>query len=279
MSVPEPPPDEAIAAVLRSMPEFLPGHVWLTGAGPAGPASLTIEALSGIRRADVIVYDALVDQDIVALARPDARLEFAGKRGGRPSAQQADISARLVTLAQDGLRVLRLKGGDPFIFGRGGEEIFALAKAGIPFRVIAGVTAGLSALTAASIPATMRGINQAIILATGHGAADTGDTLWHTLARSRQPLVIYMAMSNLDAISRALIAGGLPSETPTALIASAGLPKQRVLVSTLASVVDQARAESMEPPAILVVGAIVALRQQLMDLVNSHPAGPQSTGA
>ena len=148
----------------------------------------------------------------------------AGKRGGLPSARQADISVRLIELARKGERVLRLKGGDPFVFARGGEEVFALAEAAIPFRVIAGVTAGLAGLVAATIPTTLRGVNQAIILATGHSAEQAGSPDWAALARTRQPLVLYMAMNNLRPIAEALIAGGLSAGTPAAIIVSATMP-------------------------------------------------------
>src|SRR5579862_7600054 len=137
---------DTLAAERTGVPVLAPGHVWLAGAGPGDPGLLTLDALAGLQQADVVVYDALVDQRVLALAAAAARLEFAGKRGGKPSATQADISARLVTLAHAGCRVLRLKGGDPFVFGRGGEEAVALAVAGIPFRIIPGVTAGLAAL-------------------------------------------------------------------------------------------------------------------------------------
>src|SRR6202030_4843205 len=151
---------DALAALRGTFPVLEPGHVWLAGAGPGDPGLLTLDALAGLAQADVVVHDALVDPRVLALAGPQARLEFAGKRGGKPSALQADISQRLVALARAGQRVLRLKGGDPFVFGRGGEEAMTLATAGVPFRVIPGVTAGLAALAAAAIPATLRGTNR-----------------------------------------------------------------------------------------------------------------------
>ena len=160
-------------------------------------------------QADVVVHDALVDPRVLALAGPQARLEFAGKRGGKPSATQGDITRRLIELARAGQRVLRLKGGDPFVFGRGGEEAKALAAAGVPFRVIPGVTAGLAALAAASIPATLRGVNRAVIFAAGHGADEDFD--WAPLARAGQPIVLYMVMHNLEQIAAALLAAGLPA--------------------------------------------------------------------
>src|SRR5207342_2507020 len=173
------------------LPDFAPGSVWLVGAGPGDPGLLTALALHALDHADTLVYDALVDPRIVELARLGAVLEAAGKRGGRPSPSQPDISARLIRLARDGNRVLRLKGGDPCVFGRGGEEALALAAAGVPFRIIPGVTSGLAALTVASIPATLRQVNRAIILAAGHGGEDDGYD-WGPLARTGEPIVLYM---------------------------------------------------------------------------------------
>ena len=196
---------DALAATRAGVPVLAPGHVWLAGAGPGDPGLLTLDALAGLAQADVVVHDALVDERVLALAGPQARLEFAGKRGGKPSAMQADISERLVTLARAGHRVLRLKGGDPFVFGRGGEEAMTLAAAGIPFRIIPGVTAGLAALAAAAIPATLRGTNRAVIFAAGHGADEDFD--WAPLARTGQPIVLYMVMHNLERITAALMQG------------------------------------------------------------------------
>jgi len=138
---------EALATLLGRVPTLEPGHVWLAGAGPGDPGLLTLDALAGLTQADVIVHDALVGERVLALAGPQAKLEYAGKRGGRPSAQQADISRRLIELARQNKRVLRLKGGDPCVFGRGGEEALVLAAAGVPYRIIPGVTAGLAGLT------------------------------------------------------------------------------------------------------------------------------------
>src|SRR5436853_300543 len=181
---------DALVALRGRMPELLPGHVWLAGAGPGDPGLLTLDALAGLIQADVVVHDALVDARVLALAGPETRLELAGKRGGRPSAAQDDISKRLIELAGAGLRVLRLKGGDPCVFGRGGEEALALASAGVPFRLIPGVTAGLAGLAAASIPATLRGVNHAVIFATGHGASEHDGPDWAALAQTGQPIVL-----------------------------------------------------------------------------------------
>jgi uroporphyrin-III C-methyltransferase len=253
---------DALAARRAGIPVFAPGHVWLAGAGPGDPGLLTLDALAGLTQADVIVHDALVDPRVLALAGPQARLEFAGKRGGKPSATQADISERLVQLARAGHRVLRLKGGDPFVFGRGGEEAMTLAAAGVPFRVIPGVTAGLAALAAAGIPATLRGTNRAVIFAAGHGAEEEFD--WTPLARTGQPIVLYMVMHNLERIAGALLQAGLAGDTPAAVIASATTPKQRLVVSTLEKIVAATRKQKIEPPAIVVIGDIVATRAKLV---------------
>jgi uroporphyrin-III C-methyltransferase len=256
---------QALAALCGRYPEFVPGEVWLVGAGPGDPGLLTLDALAGLLQADVVVHDALVDARVLALARRGAQLRFAGKRGGKPSIAQEDISAQLIALARAGLRVLRLKGGDPFVFGRGGEEILALAAAGVPFHIIPGVTSGLGALVSARIPATMRGVNQAIILATGHGADDEGRIDWSALARTRQPIVLYMGLRNLDTIVVELMRGGLAASTPAAVIASATLAQEQVLVSSLECVAADARAANCAAPAIVVIGDVVRTRQQLLD--------------
>ncbi len=152
------------------LPPFEPGWVWLTGAGPGDPGLLTLYALHALRQADAVVHDALIDPAVLGFARPGAILEFAGKRGGRPSSKQPDISRRLIALAAQGKRVLRLKGGDPFVFGRGGEEALALVRAGVPFRVVPGISAAIGALAYAGIPLTHRWTNSAVTLLTAHAA-------------------------------------------------------------------------------------------------------------
>jgi uroporphyrin-III C-methyltransferase len=270
---------EALAALRGHYPVFAPGEVWLVGAGPGDPGLLTLDALAGLLQADVVVHDALVDARVLALARSGAQMQFAGKRGGKPSIAQEDISAQLIALAHGGLRVLRLKGGDPFVFGRGGEEILALAAAGVPFRVIPGVTAGLSGLASAFIPATMRGVNQAIILATGHGPDEEGTMDWSALARTRQPIVLYMGLRNLENIAAALMCGGLPGSTPAAVIGSATLAEQQVLVSRLECIASDARAANFAAPAIVVIGDIVHIRRQLLDASAQFAAVAPAGGA
>ncbi len=260
---------DALAALRGPFPILEPGHVWLAGAGPGDPGLLTLDAFAGLAQAEVIVHDALVDDRVLALAGSQAKLEFAGKRGGRPSAQQADISRRLVELARANRRVLRLKGGDPCMFGRGGEEAIALAEAGIPYRIISGVTAGSAALTAASIPATMRDVNHAIIFATGH--AD-GEFDWASLARTGQPIVIYMAMRNVEGIVEALERGGLAPDTPAAVIVAATTPEQRIVISQLDQLPNDVRKVGFAMPGLIVVGEIVTMRDRLLRLISETGA-------
>ncbi len=255
---------DALAELRGRFPVLEPGHVWLAGAGPGDPGLLTLDAVAGLAQANVIVHDALVDARVLALASPQAELEFAGKRGGRPSAQQADISRRLIELARENKRVLRLKGGDPCMFGRGGEEAIALAEAGIPYRIIPGVTAGIAALSAASMPATMRGVNHAIIFATGHADSDFD---WAALAKTGQPIVIYMAMRNIEHIVTELTRGGLAPDTPAAVIVAATTPEQRVLVSKLALLPGLVRELGFALPGLVVLGDIVTVRERLLNLV------------
>lgn len=251
-------------------PEFDPGSVWLTGAGPGDPGLLTLHALHGLQHADVIVYDALVSDEVLAFARDTAEREYAGKRGGRPSAKQIDISLRLVELARQGKRVLRLKGGDPFVFGRGGEEALVLTEAGIPFRVIPGITSGLAALALAGIPATTRTTNHAVILATGHPADADQPADWAALARSGQPLILYMARRNLTQIADVLIANGLDRTTPVAVLVEATTPRARIIETQLGSAATDMSAADIDTPAIVAVGNIVNWRAQLAPSLQTH---------
>lgn len=247
------------------LPSFDPGWVWIAGAGPGDPGLITLHTLNGLRCADVIVYDALVNSEILGLARPEAVREFAGKRGGRPSAKQPDISRRLVELAGQGQRVLRLKGGDPFVFGRGAEEALALVRAGIPFRVLPGVTAGIGGLAYAGVPATARDINSAVTFITGHGASgDMPESLdWQALARGSPVLVIYMGLKHLNRLVERLLEVGRPADEPIAIISNATTPQQHVLQSTLGSCAQDASNTRIDPPTIIVVGGVVALRSGL----------------
>jgi uroporphyrin-III C-methyltransferase len=273
---------QALAALRHNYPVLAPGEVWLVGAGPGDPGLLTLDALAGLLQADVVVHDALVDARVLALARSGAQMQFAGKRGGKPSITQEDICAQLIDFARSGLRVLRLKGGDPFVFGRGGEELLALAQAGVPCRVVPGVTAGIGGLAGACMPATMRGVNQALILATGHEPDEIGTLDWSALARTRQPIVLYMGLRNIEKISAALMNGGLPANTPAAVIASATLADQQVLVSSLGHIARDARDANIAAPAMVVIGDIVETRRQLLEAVRapaSATASPPKSAA
>ena len=247
------------------LPEFEPGWVWLTGAGPGDPGLLTLHALNGLRRADAVVYDALVSEAVLDLADPACERIHAGKRGGRPSPQQPDISRRLVALARAGKRVLRLKGGDPFVFGRGAEEALALVAAGVPFRVIPGISAGIGALAHAGVPLTHRETNSVVTFVAGHSAtgalADSID--WLALSRSSPVIVLYMALRNLGAIRDMLVAGGRAKTEPMAVISKATMPDQTVLETTLGRCVEETAEAGIEAPAIVVLGEVVRLRAAL----------------
>ncbi|HVJ52832.1 MAG TPA: uroporphyrinogen-III C-methyltransferase [Aliidongia sp.] len=245
-------------------PEFAAGSVWLVGAGPGDPGLLTLHAFHALREADSVVYDALVDERILRLVRADSVLEFAGKRGGKPSPTQPDISRLLVRLAREGRRVLRLKGGDPFVFGRGGEEALALVAAGIPFRIVPGITAGIGGLAYAGIPVTHRDLSQAVTFVTGHNyAGAVPDGLdWAALART-PTLVFYMALKQLPGIAERLIGQGRNAGDPVAIISKAATLEQRVVETTLAEAAEAASLAAIEPPAILVMGEVVRLRAGL----------------
>ncbi len=238
------------------------GHVWLAGAGPGDPGLLTLDVVSALGQADALVHDALVSPEIIAMAA-EAEKFFVGKRGGRLSIPQGDINALLVRLAREGRKVVRLKGGHPYVFGRGGEEVQALVDNGIPYRVLPGVTSAFGGLTSAGIPTTMRGINGAIILATGFAAVSDDRPDWAALARTGQPIIIYMGLTHMAATIAGLYAGGLPPETPAALIENATLPQERTVVATLGTLVEAASRENIVSPALIVVGGIVALRAKL----------------
>ncbi len=248
-----------------ALPAFEPGWVWLAGAGPGDPGLLTLHVVNGLRQADVIVYDALVDTSILALAKPGAAVDYAGKRGGKPSPKQRDISLRLVEHAREGKRVLRLKGGDPFVFGRGGEEALTLVAQGVPFRIIPGVTAGIGGLAYAGIPATHRDTNQAVTFLTGHDQTGLTPSAidWAAVARGSPVIVMYMAMKHLELIASKLLAGGRRADEPVAIVCDASLPSQKVLETTLGRAARDVDASGIEPPAIVCVGEVVRLRAGL----------------
>ena len=257
-----------VSGALRSsmgLPSLEPGWVWLVGAGPGDPGLLTIHAVSALQQADVIVHDALVDEAILKLAPPGARIEFAGKRGGKPSPRQRDISLRLIELARAGKRVVRLKGGDPFMFGRGGEEALALVAAEIPFRVVPGVTSGTGGLAYAGIPATHRDVNHAVTFVTGHnsGGEAPDDLDWVSLGKGSPVLVIYMGLKHLPKISQSLLEAGRRADEPVAVISNATTPLQKVLETTLGQAVEDVARAGIAAPALIVIGEVVRLRAGL----------------
>jgi uroporphyrin-III C-methyltransferase len=251
--------------IFAQLPDLEPGWVWLTGAGPGEAGLLTLLAVKGLSQADVVVYDALVDRAILDLAKPGATLEYAGKRGGKPSARQPDISLRLVQLAREGKRVLRLKGGDPFVFGRGGEEAMSLVEAGIPFRIVPGISAGIGGLAYAGIPVTHRDCNSAVAFVTGHDATgEVPDAVdWASLAKGAPVLVIYMALKHIALIADRLLAGGRAKDEPVAVISKATTREQTVLESTLGACAEDVATSGIEPPAMVVIGQVVRLRAAL----------------
>ena len=256
-------PDSVTGPLADFLPVLEPGWVWLVGAGPGDPGLLTVHALNALGQADTVVYDALVDERILGLAPATAEMIHAGKRGGRPSPKQRAISNRLVELAREGRKVVRLKGGDPFVFGRGGEEALDLVQAGIPFRVVPGVTAGIGGLAYAGIPATHRDTNSAVTFITGHSVTgDVPDGLnWQALAQGSPVLILYMALKHMGEITRRLIENGRAPDEPAALVCSAATENQNVAVTTLAQAPKVA--ETLDPPAIVVIGEVVRLRSAL----------------
>lgn len=239
--------------------------VYLVGTGPGDPGLLSVRALELIAAADVIVYDRLIPAQALAGARADAQLVYAGKEGGGEAVPQAEIERLLVERGRSGRMVVRLKGGDPFVFGRGGEEAEALTAAGVPYEVVPGVTAGAAASAYAGIPVTHRELASAVAFVTGH--EDPGkpeSTLdWAALAAFPGTLVVYMGVRQLDAITRRLIDGGRDAEEPAAVIERGTLPDQRVVTGTLRTIADRAASAGVRAPAIVVLGAVAALRERL----------------
>ncbi len=250
---------------LPNLPLFQKGWVWLTGAGPGDPGMLTLHALNAMKQADVVVHDALVSEEILGLLPDTAKIEFAGKRGGKPSFKQVDISNRIIQLARQGKRVLRLKGGDPFVFGRGGEEALALVQAGIPFRVIPGISAGIGGLAQAGIPVTHRDVNQAVTFVTGHmsGGAVPTDLDWQAIAKGSPVIVLYMALKHIGEITGHLIAAGRSPEEPIAFVANASTPDQKVVETTLGAVHQHPEQFQDLKPAVIILGDAVRLRAGL----------------
>ncbi len=241
------------------------GTVHLVGAGPGDPGLLTLKALSLLGEADAVVYDQLVSADILAFARADAEKIFVGKKPGAFCCAQRDIEGTLIRLAREGKNVVRLKGGDPFIFGRGGEEAEALVAAGVPFEIVPGVTSALAAAGYAGIPLTHRAHASAVVFLTGHEDPNKPDAAirWEDYAKLGATLCIYMGMKNLETITRRLAAGGLGVDTPAAVIQSATTGEHRQFISTLGKIALESEHAGFGAPAIVVIGEVVALADKL----------------
>ncbi|MBR8179351.1 uroporphyrinogen-III C-methyltransferase [Burkholderia ambifaria] len=244
---------DTVRAVPRPM-----SRAWLVGAGPGDADLLTLKAVRAIAAADVLLVDDLVNPDVLRHARADALIEHVGKRGGHASTPQETIVATMLAHLRAGRSVARLKGGDPFVFGRGGEELLALGAAGFPVEVVNGITAGIAAPAALGIPVTHRGDAQGVIFVTGHGAgADEPD--WRALAATRMTIVIYMGIRRLDTIAAALRDGGVAGDTPCATIENATRDGQRHVLATLDTIVERVGATGIGSPAIVVIGRVAAL--------------------
>ncbi|HYZ25005.1 MAG TPA: uroporphyrinogen-III C-methyltransferase [Rhodopila sp.] len=252
-------------------PTFDAGSVWLVGAGPGDPGLLTLHALHALTQADVIVHDALIPPDILSLA-PHARQEPAGKRAGGVRTQQMHINRRLIQLARQNLRVVRLKGGDPLVFGRGGEEALALAVAGIPFRIVPGISAGIGGTASAGIPLTHRQLARSVAFATGHDSSgELADVDWHALSRGSEVLVFYMAQRRITQIAQRLIEAGRAPDDAIALVSNATRPNQDVRMATLATVAQAVADIPQGAATLIVVGPVLALRPMLAGWQQTSP--------
>ncbi len=240
-----------------------PGWVYLVGAGSGDPELLTIKAARLIDEADVIVYDNLVAPAILDLVGPQVERIYAGKQRGDHALAQEEINHLLVRLARAGRRVVRLKGGDPFTFGRGGEEVETLAADGIPFEVVPGITAAAGVAAYAGIPLTHREHAQACVFVTGHLKDGSMDLDWPGLARRRQTVVIYMGLSGLPVLCEKLIEHGLPPDWPAAIVQRGTQPEQRTVTGTLATLPALAAAAQLRAPTLIIIGTVVTLRDKL----------------
>ena len=257
--------DEAFELALQAAAEDkkVEGQVYLVGAGPGDPDLLTFRALRLMQKADVVVYDRLVSPQILELVRRDAEKIYVGKAKSNHTLPQDDINQLMVDEAKKGNRVVRLKGGDPFIFGRGGEEIQTLIKHGIEFQVVPGITAASGASSYAGIPLTHRDHAQSVVFATGHLKNGTIDLNWSALAQKNQTAVFYMGLTGLPIICEKMIEHGLDATTPIALVQSATTEKQQVLTGTLQTIVAKQEEAQLQPPTLIIVGSVVSLHNEL----------------
>jgi uroporphyrinogen III methyltransferase/synthase len=242
-----------------------PGTVYLVGAGPGDPELITLKARRVLAEADAVVYDHLVDAALLELAPPGCERILAGKKGGQVCRPQDEIDGMLVRLALEGKSVVRLKGGDPFIFGRGGEEASALAAAGIPFEIVPGVTAALAAAAYAGIPLTHRLHSSAVVFLTGHEDPAKADATvhWEDYARLKATLCVYMGVRKLPVIARRLEAGGMAPSTPAAIVESATTEAHRRILGTLGTIANLAAREDVQAPALLIIGEVAAFAESL----------------
>ena len=261
-SAPEQAPETRLGELLATGRSLPGGQVSLVGAGPGDPELLTLRAVRRIIDAEVVLYDNLVGPEILALVSPGAEMHYVGKKAAKHALPQDEVNAWLIRLAQTGKRVVRLKGGDPFIFGRGGEEMEALSAAGVTVQIVPGITAATGCAAFAGIPLTHRDWAQSVIFATGHlkqGESALGDLDWLALSRPQQTVVFYMGVSAASGIADALVAHGRSPETPVAVIYHGTRPDQRVLMATLETLAQKINAEGLKPPALLIVGEVVRL--------------------